>query len=91
MSAAVKTPPTVRDVCGTYGGYQKHGRLGETACGPCRQANAAYRQEFRQRRADIYAEDRRRAKAHTRAAWRLVDKYRDEWRRFVIEELEKLP
>lgn len=41
-----------RDVsCGSNGGYQRHRRKGETPCGPCADANAAYdRQRDRTRR-----------------------------------------
>jgi WhiB family redox-sensing transcriptional regulator len=33
------------DGCGTTGGYKGHLRRGETPCGRCREANAAYRRE----------------------------------------------
>lgn len=36
--------PIIRDVCGTYAGYQRHthAKPFEKACGPCRDANAEY-------------------------------------------------
>jgi hypothetical protein len=33
--------------CGTYGGYQRHHRLGETACLACAAANADYQRAVR--------------------------------------------
>lgn len=31
--------------CGTYGGYERHLRLSETPCGPCRKANNAEKRD----------------------------------------------
>jgi hypothetical protein len=40
---------TKRIECGSYGGYQRHKRRKEVACGPCREAANAYRREWRWR------------------------------------------
>jgi hypothetical protein len=35
--------------CGTYAAYQRHGRLGEERCDPCRQAAKDYMTSLRQK------------------------------------------
>lgn len=41
-----------RNACGTVAAYYRHLREGTPTCGPCKQANSAYRAELRERRAD---------------------------------------
>jgi hypothetical protein len=80
----------VDERCGTYSGANRHKRRKETLCGPCRQAHAAYMAEFRARSGpSLQTQERRLVRARSRAAWRLVDRYRDEWRQLVVEELEQ--
>jgi hypothetical protein len=79
----------VDERCGDYSGYTAHKKRGEVPCGPCRQANTAYMADLRARRADMREQERRLVRARSRAAWRLVDRYRDEWRQLVVEELEQ--
>jgi hypothetical protein len=74
--------------CGTYGGYQRHHRRGEKPCDPCRDAATAYNRDRRKRLPHSYRREYAYAKAQTRAAWRLVDRHRDEFRELVKEELE---
>lgn len=38
-----------RPACGTENGYSSHRRHGEDACGPCREAHAAYHRECKAR------------------------------------------
>lgn len=40
-------PPTLRPECGTYGGYQRHRRAGETKCDACQRARKEYEQARR--------------------------------------------
>lgn len=47
-SGALPTRPPVR--CGTTGGYERHYRLGETACDECRQAKTEAARAYRRRK-----------------------------------------
>jgi len=42
-------PPARPDQCGTLTGYRNHHARNETPCEPCRNANAAYLRDWRQR------------------------------------------
>lgn len=44
-----KKPPTTDHRCGTHNGYAAHSRRGETACQPCKDANAAYMREYKRK------------------------------------------
>ena len=71
---------------GTYAGYQRHKKDGETACRPCRAANTEYTKQYRSdptRRERDYAT----ARASSRAAWRVVALHRAEFDRFYADEL----
>ncbi len=72
--------------CGTYGGYQRHVKAGETACEECLDASRRYMAERRRNRPDEYAKDLAGLKATNRATKRLVDRHRDEWKALVAEE-----
>ncbi|MEU8264448.1 hypothetical protein AB0C02_27980 [Micromonospora sp. NPDC048999] len=39
-----KSQPTDTGRCGEYAGFERHRRRGELACGPCKNADTAYRQ-----------------------------------------------
>lgn len=43
----MKSPPTIRDSCGTNAGYQKHYRAGEQACPACLEAHKTQEHERR--------------------------------------------
>lgn len=73
-------------VCGTHGGYQKHGRKGETPCEPCRQAHAAYMRQYRDEYPANYEHEKRRRSARDRALRRLARAYPDDFRRLLAEE-----
>lgn len=79
--------PTIDDRCGTPAGYQAHRKRGEAACGPCRNANAAYMRVLRADRADLRERERARQNARDRATQRLIDAHRAEWAGLVQEEL----
>lgn len=74
--------------CGTDGGYQAHRRKGEAACGPCRTARRDYMREFRASRADVRANENRRARARLAALTELGRRYPDEYDRLVLEALQ---
>lgn len=44
--------------CGTYGGYQLHGRRREVPCSDCTEALAAYMRHFRRSLKDDHLTDR---------------------------------
>lgn len=83
-----KKPPTTDGRCGTYAGVNAHRKRGEYACDQCCVARAAYMREFRARRPDNYADEKRRNRARDRANWRLVELHRDEWQQLYHEELD---
>ena len=74
--------------CGTYGGYQRHNRLGEEPCEPCRKANTEYNRNRRKRLPHSYRRELAYAIAQTRALWQLADRHREEFRQLVREILE---
>jgi biotin operon repressor len=45
-------------LCGTRSGYMAHKRQGETACDPCREANAIYSRKLRGRPRKVPAHER---------------------------------
>jgi hypothetical protein len=61
---------------------------GEIGAEAIRAARAAYMREFRKRRPDVYANERRRGAAAGRARRRLAARYPDEYTALYIEELE---
>jgi hypothetical protein len=76
--------------CGTHAGYVRHKRRKEPTCERCKAANAEYMRNRRQQNPEKYALDKAHSNAYSRAAWRLVGRYPDEFRILVAEEL-KLP
>jgi hypothetical protein len=72
--------------CGTYAGYQTHGREGTTPCTPCRRANRAYIQEYR-KRPGIADKQARESAARSRALWRLADLHPAQFQILVDEEM----
>jgi hypothetical protein len=65
---------------GTYGGYQAHRRLDETACGPCLRANSNYK--IKQRSTGV-------ENARERALRRLARLHPSEFRRLYYAELRR--
>jgi hypothetical protein len=76
-------------VCGTYGGYQRHKRRGETPCGGCRQANREYGRRYRAERPEVRQQELADNRARSRALWRLAEECPDRFRQLVVEELIK--
>jgi hypothetical protein len=70
---------------GTYAGALAHQKEGVALCKPCREARATYQREFRQRNGTWRDQNR----ARSRAVWRLVDRYRAEFERLYVEELNE--
>lgn len=83
--------PTKQAECGSTGGYQRHLRLGEETCGPCRAAWGRYGSEYRKaRRAGLTAEPkagRQQAKRDAQSAAKkaLRKMYPDEYRALLME------
>jgi len=77
--------------CGTYGGYQRHKKQGDTPCGPCRIANRDYQRSRRDSDPEIRARGRRDTRTRSRALYRLLAAHPDEFHRFWLEELAKDP
>lgn len=71
---------------GTYSGYQRHIKAGETPCRPCKTANRDYNRAYRTNPA---VRERQRAgeRARHRALWRLADAHRAEYDRLYSDEL----
>jgi hypothetical protein len=44
-----RRPPTRRDTCGEYRGFQAHHKAGEDACGDCVEARNTYMRNYRRR------------------------------------------
>jgi hypothetical protein len=55
MSDPDAVPPTPDPRCGTYAGYNRHNRLGEDQCGPCRAAATEYVRDWRYRTSRVKA------------------------------------
>ena len=75
--------------CGTYAGAQAHRKAGTPMCQPCRDAYNAYMREHRST-PDGKRRTREMNKAQSRAVWRLVGRYRDDYDAFYAEELRKI-
>ena len=71
---------------GTYGGYQKHHKLGVEACPECRDAQVWYARRRRES-AEVRAEEKRQDTARTRAYVRLSRTYPTLYRALYEEEL----
>lgn len=74
------------DKCGTYAGYQRHGKAGEKPCAACRRAATEYARE-RRKRAGVRAEEQRREYARERAWSRLAAMHPVQYRALYEEEL----
>lgn len=72
--------------CGSFGGYQRHKKAGETPCDPCREANRRYMAEYRNRRPEVREADIAGLKARKRAARRLIAMHRAEFEALLAEE-----
>lgn len=77
------------ELCGSYGGYQRHGRLNEEPCQPCREANAKYIREYR-RQSGPLARHRADQTARRRAHQALAKRYPGEYQELFCSELAKL-
>ena len=71
---------------GTYGGYQKHRRLGVEACAECLAAQVWYTRRRRES-AEVRAEEQRQTAARTRAYVRLSRAYPTLYHALYEEEL----
>lgn len=75
---------------GTYAGSRKCWKRREGACPACRRASADYQRNRRQGLPrEVKAAEHEKAKARIRALWRLADLHRDQFYRFLDEELAK--
>ena len=45
-------PPKKRNQCGTVAGYRQHIKRKEASCQPCREANTAYKRQWREKQKD---------------------------------------
>ena len=72
---------------GTYARFQQHKREGEEPCAACRQANADYVREWRQRPGKA---DRNRLynRARGRAQQDLAERHRDEYQALLQHHLD---
>jgi hypothetical protein len=87
VSADLLAPATT-DACGTDKGYQRHRRRGQEPCESCRQAHRQYMADFRAGRAhDAHGRESARARARSRALWRLANEYPDQYAAIYLEEL----
>lgn len=76
---------------GTHAGLAAHHREGSPKCPTCRRFATTYARELRQRQKGTNkarTESARNA-ARIRAAWVLVDRYRDEWHAIYLAELKR--
>lgn len=75
--------------CGTYAGYQRHGRRGETPCTPCREARAQWQREYRKTATGRIATNGT-SKAQTAARERLIAAHRVEYEAYYREERDRI-
>lgn len=73
--------------CGTYAGYQAHGRRKEQSCAVCQAAAAEYMREYRATKPDAYKRERFRAAARERALWKLAKLHPVQFRQLYIAEM----
>ena len=71
--------------CGTYAAYQRHKKLGETPCQPCKDANAAHQRQWRSD-PDNHARTQAANNARHRALQRLADEYPKRFLELLNEE-----
>jgi acyl-CoA reductase-like NAD-dependent aldehyde dehydrogenase len=69
--------------CGTYAGYQRHRRAGQSACVECKAALAAYVAQYRRDNAKWQA---RRRSTERRALARLAKAHREEYLELLAQE-----
>lgn len=66
--------------CGSYGGYQRHKRLGEDPCERCREANRRYLAEYRNQHPARREDDIRALRARREAIRLLIERHQTEFR-----------
>ena len=71
--------------CGTYGAYQRHLRLNEEPCDPCRKASNAYQRDLRRRNPAVLANSRFLVATRNRAMQQLADKHQREFLEILSE------
>lgn len=71
--------------CGTTKGYFAHLKLGEPTCQPCRDAQAAYMRDWRERTGMVAT--RRTSNARSRALSKLARMYPRDYQRLYRAEL----
>ena len=72
----VRKEPTAAPICGTYSGYSRHGKRGESNCEPCKVAGKEYGRRWRKENFDV--------RKISKDAWRQKNKERikktkEEW------------
>lgn len=75
--------------CGTYAGWYRHGRRGETPCGPCLAAQRAYHRDYLARNPEVRERRRLENAARSRAMTRLAAESRARFRELYNEELAR--
>lgn len=83
------TEGPARAQCGTYAGYNRHYRLGEPQCEPCREARRRYQRQRVAKHGGKTASEALTASARYHAMARLARKFPLEFRAFYQEELER--
>lgn len=84
--------PTRKPACGTRGGYERHRRLGEESCDPCKAAAAEYRRSKRAQGGPSGAErGRALGAARNRAMVRLAELHVIDFELLLREELGEEP
>lgn len=73
--------------CGTYAGYQAHGRRGEYACEPCKKALAEYTAKWRKANPEAARRGQSRQYARERALRELARRHPDELAELLRDEL----
>lgn len=77
--------------CGTYAGYQEHGKRGQERCASCRQANAEYMAKRRREDPHGYWAEASKQMARNRALRQLARLFPSELRALYEAELRRLP
>lgn len=73
--------------CGTYAGFQRHKRMGETACPECKAATADYIRHYRETHPNAVMRNREVNRARFRAMTELSHRHPDEYRTLYAAEL----
>lgn len=73
--------------CGSYGGYQRHKKVGEKPCDPCREANRRYHSRYRDANPEKRQADIDLLAARREATRRLIELHRDDFDTLLTDVL----